>query len=266
MTHSRSISLPSRPHPSAADVEEQLCRLRSSDETSTSTLCNKLSGLKYLYECVDDYLQLPMRHSSDSEEALGASIRLLDLCNLTKEAFSQMRASVQDLESSLRRREADVSSKIGSYLICMKKVNKMVSKCLASFKKSQNKKCHETSATVSLLREVEEVSITMFESLFSSVFPAKETSKQNRWSLVFKSKQSKRVHEVSEGKVEEMQMDIEAIYKQKINMESDFSRIQGAQKCLMALDKNMQQCEEDLECLYRSLIKTRVSILNVLNQ
>ena len=139
----------------------------------------------------------------------------------------------------------------------------MVSKCLASFKKSQNKKCHETSATVSLLREVEEVSITMFESLFSSVFPAKETSKQNRWSLVFKSKQSKRVHEVSEGKVEEMQIDIEAIYKQKINMQSDFSRIQGA---LKALDKNMQQCEEDLECLHRSLIKTRVTILNVLNQ
>ena len=264
MSHSRSISLPSRPHPSAEDVQEHLCRLRSSDETSTSTLCNKLSGLKDLYECVDDFLQLPMRHSSDSEEALGASIRLLDLCNLTKEAFSQMRASVQDLESSLRRREADVSSKIGSYLICMKKVNKMVSKSLATFKKSQNKKCNETSATVSLLREVEEVSITMFESLFSSVFPAKETSNQNRWSLVFKSKQSKRVH--VEGKVEEMQMDIEAIYKQKINLQSDFSRIQGAQKCLMALDKNMQQCEEDLECLYRSLIKTRVSILNVLNQ
>ncbi|KAL1814954.1 hypothetical protein ACET3Z_017528 [Daucus carota] len=263
MSHSRSISLPSRPHPSAADVKEQLCRLRSSDDTSTSSLCNKLSGLKDLYECVDDFFQLPVRHC-DSEEALGASIRLLDLCNLTKEAFSQMRASVQDLESSLRRREADVSSKIGSYLMCMKKVNKLVSKSLATFKKSQNKKCNETSATVSLLREVEEVSITMFESLFSSVFPAMETSKQNRWSFVFKSKQSKRVHE--EGKVEEMQMDIEAIYKQKINLQSDFSRIQGAQKCLMALDKNMQQCEEDLECLYRSLIKTRVSILNVLNQ
>ncbi|WOG99806.1 hypothetical protein DCAR_0519162 [Daucus carota subsp. sativus] len=261
MTHSRSISLPSRPHPSAADVEEQLCRLRSSDETSTSSLCNKLSGLKDLYECVDDFLQLPMRHSSNSEEALAASIRLLDLYNLTKEAFSQMRASVQDLESSLRRREADVSSKIGSYLICMKKVNKLVSKSLATFKKSQNKKCNETSATVSLLREVEEVSIMMFESLFSSIFPAKETSKQNRWSLVFKSKQSKLVHDVSER-----QMDFEAIYKQKINLQSDFSIIQGAQKCLMALDKNMQQCEEDLECLYRSLIKTRVSILNVINQ
>ncbi|KAK1351712.1 DUF241 domain-containing protein [Heracleum sosnowskyi] len=236
MSHSRSISLPSRPHPSAADVEDHLCRLRSSDATSTSSLCNKLSGLKDLYICVDDLLQLPVMHSSDSEEVLGASIRLLDLCNLTKDAFSQMRASVQDLESSLRRREADVSSKVARHLICMKKINKMVSKSLASFKKSQNKKCKETSAIVSLLKEVEEVSLTIFESLFSSVFPVKETSKQNRWSLVFKSTQSKRVHEVSE------------------------------QNYLMALDTNMQRCEEDLECLFRSLIKTRVSILNVLNQ
>ncbi|KAK1400349.1 DUF241 domain-containing protein [Heracleum sosnowskyi] len=236
MSHTRSISLPSRPHPSAADVQEHLCRLRSSDATSTSSLCNKLNGLKDLYECMDGFLQLPVMHSSDSEEVLGASIRLLDLCNLTKDAFSQMRASVQDLESSLRRREADVSSKVARHLICMKKINKMVSRSLASFKKSQNKKCKETTATVSLLREVEEASITIFESLFSSVFPAKESSKQTRWSLVFKSTQSKRVHEVSE------------------------------QDYLMALDTNMQHCEEDLECLFRSLIKTRVSILNVLNQ
>ncbi|KAL8150053.1 hypothetical protein AgCh_006892 [Apium graveolens] len=155
MSHSRSISLPSRPHPSAEDVEEQLCRLRSSDATSTSSLCTKLSGLKYLYECLDDFLKFPSVLTNGSEEVLGASIRLLDLCNLTKDAFSQIRASVQDLESSLRRREADVSSKVGRYLICLKIVNKMVSKSLASFKKSQNKKCKETSAIVSLLREVE---------------------------------------------------------------------------------------------------------------
>ncbi|XP_074364226.1 uncharacterized protein LOC141705051 [Apium graveolens] len=236
MSHSRSISLPSRPHPSAEDVGEHLCRLRSSDATSTSSLCTKLSGLKDLYECLDDFLKLPNVHSNDSEEVLGASIRLLDLCNLTKDAFSQMRASVQDLESSLRRREADVSCKVGRYLICMKKVNKMISKSLASFKKSQNKKCKETSAIVSLLREVEVVSITIFESLFSSLVPAKEASKQNRWSLAFKSTQSKHVHEVSDL------------------------------KCLRELNTNMQHCEEDLECVFRCLIKTRVSILNFSNR
>lgn len=51
--------------------------------------------------------------------------------------------------------------------------------------------------------------------------------------------------------------------KQNINMQSDFSRIKETHKCLIALDMNLQQCEEDLDCLFRSLIKCRVSILNV---
>lgn len=51
-------------------------------------------------------------------------------------------------------------------------------------------------------------------------------------------------------------MNLEALYKQKINMQSDFSKIHETQKCLTALDMNMQQFEEDLDCLFRSLINT----------
>ena len=140
----------------------------------------------------------------------------------------------------------------------------MVSKCLYNLKKSQNRKSNQTSTVVILLRELEEVSATMFQSLFSSTVP----SKQNLWSMAFKSTQSKRVHGVSEGNTNEaqnMQMDIKAIYKQKIDMQSDSLMIQEIQKGLMALDMNLQQCEEDLDCIFRSLIKTRVSILNALN-
>ena len=267
MNHSRSISLPSRPHPSVANVEEHLCRVRSSNAASTSSLCNKLTGLGDLFGCLDDLLQLQTVQSCDSEVVLGASIRLLDLCNSAKDAFSQIRASGQDLESALRRREADVSSKVGNYLICVKKVNKMVSKSFVDFKKSQDKKSNESSAILRVLKEVEEVSVSVFESLFSSVFPAKETSKQKRWSMVFKSTQSKRVHEASkDNEVQKIHLNLQALYQQKRNTQSDLLRIQETQKCLMALDMNMQQVEEDLDCIYRSLIKTRVSILNVVNQ
>ncbi|KAK1400347.1 hypothetical protein POM88_010210 [Heracleum sosnowskyi] len=89
----------------------------------------------------------------------------------------------------------------------------------------------------------------VFESLFSSVFPAKETSKQNRWPVVFKPT---RVHGASEdnfNQAQKMQIDLEALFKQKINFQTDFTRIQQTQKCLIALDMNRQQCEEDLECL-----------------
>ncbi|WOG97732.1 hypothetical protein DCAR_0417073 [Daucus carota subsp. sativus] len=259
MNHSRSISLPSRPHPSVEVVEEQLCRVRSSNAASTSSFCNKLTGLNELFECLDDLLQSQTMQSSDSEDVLRASIRLLELCNSTKDAFSLMRSSVQNLESSLRRREADVSSKVGNYLICVKKVNKMVSKSFTNFKKSHDKN-RDSPAILSLLKQVEEVSITVFESLFSSVFPA--TSKQNKWSMVFKSTQSKHLHKDNNNQVDKIQLNLEALYQQKRNSQSDLLRIQETQKCLMGLDMNMQQVEEDLNSLYRSLIKTRVSILN----
>ena len=272
--HSRSISLPSTSHPLIATVEEHLCRLRTTEETSSSTVskCNKLSALQDLYECVEDLLLLPAAqqdHLSCGEDTLCGSIRLLDLCSTSKDALSHMRASVQDLESSLRRRETDVSSKIGSYLICKKKANKMVSKCFSSSKKSKINQSIETPGTPSLLREVEEVSITVFESIFSSICPAKETSKQNRWSKVFKSTQSKRVHceeerEQNINQVQKLDMALEALTK-KASKTSDIMGTQDVQKCLTALDMSMQECEEKLDCLVRSLIKTRVSILNVLN-
>lgn len=174
--HSRSISLPSRSHPFTASVEEHLCRLRTTED---------------LYECVENLLQSPATqqdHFSCGEDILGGSIRLLDLCSTSRDAISQMRTSVQDLESSLRRKETDVSSKARSYIIFTRKAYKTISKCFSSSKKLKINKNIETPAIVSLLREVEEVSITVFESIFSSICPAKETSKQNRWSMVFKSR------------------------------------------------------------------------------
>ncbi|KAJ6953363.1 hypothetical protein NC652_005155 [Populus alba x Populus x berolinensis] len=51
----------------AQSVKWQLERLRSSQETSSST-CPKLSGLESLSQCVDDLLRLPLTHQALSNE------------------------------------------------------------------------------------------------------------------------------------------------------------------------------------------------------
>lgn len=142
----------------------------------------------------------------------------------------------------------------------------MVSKCFASSKKSKINKSIETPAIVSLLREVEEVSATVFESIFSSICPAQETSKKCRWSMVFKSTQSKRVH-CKDDRVENINQvqKMDMALNKKSSKPSDIMGIHEVQKCLIALDMNMRECEEKLDCLVRLLIKARVSILNVLN-
>ncbi|KAJ6938247.1 hypothetical protein NC651_004840 [Populus alba x Populus x berolinensis] len=59
----RSLIIPSL----AQSVKWQMERLRSSQETSSST-CPKLSGLESLSQCVDDLLRLPLTHQALSNE------------------------------------------------------------------------------------------------------------------------------------------------------------------------------------------------------
>lgn len=114
-SHARSISLPSSSHPLITNVEEHLRRLNSSGDASSSShtlACQKLDGLKNLYECVDDVLQLPLsqqvlyheRSGKWEEEVLDGSLLLLDVCGSVRDIYLQKEESIQEVESSLRRK------------------------------------------------------------------------------------------------------------------------------------------------------------------
>ncbi|KAL2935795.1 Glutamate--tRNA ligase [Bienertia sinuspersici] len=98
--HTRSLSFPSKPHPIAYQLDEHLCRLRSSQDAS---LTNKLTGLNDLYTCVDEFLQLPLNQNTLSE-MLDGSLRLLDICATSRDALAQSKERLQDIQSVLRRR------------------------------------------------------------------------------------------------------------------------------------------------------------------
>ncbi|KAL5780842.1 hypothetical protein ACOSQ2_011579 [Xanthoceras sorbifolium] len=143
--HVRSISLPSRTHPLTSSVEDQLNRLSTSQATSSSSfsssVCQKLRGLRDLYENVDGLLQLPLtqqalsheQHRKKVEEILDGSLRLVDVCGTTRDLFSQIKECVQELESSLRRKRGDGSNladQVSAYMISKKKLSKSIGSCL----------------------------------------------------------------------------------------------------------------------------------------
>ncbi|KAK9944337.1 hypothetical protein M0R45_009910 [Rubus argutus] len=115
--HTRSNSFPSRPHPLFQEVDEHLCRLRSTEATSTSSssISHKLYDLQDLHDCVDRLLQLPLtqqslaqeKHEKWASEILDGSVRLLDVCNSAKDALVQIKESMQDLQSIIRRKRGD---------------------------------------------------------------------------------------------------------------------------------------------------------------
>ncbi|GAA0143706.1 hypothetical protein LIER_42777 [Lithospermum erythrorhizon] len=115
-SHIRSISLPSRSHPTIFQIEEELNKLKTW-ESSTSTPSNGLCLLVELYKSMDDLLNLPQtiqvfskyQNTKFLDELLECPVKFLDICGITRDVLTQFKKNVIDLQSSLRRRKGDLS-------------------------------------------------------------------------------------------------------------------------------------------------------------
>ncbi|KAL0560918.1 hypothetical protein IC582_001335 [Cucumis melo] len=269
--HIRSNSLPSKPHPVVAEVNEHLCRLQGSEATSSSsTLCQKLDGLQDLHDCIDKLLLLPLTHQAlidnkSVDDLLEGSLKILDVCALAKDVLSQMKESAHELECALRRRK-DCMVDIQKYLNSRKMMKKTINKALKGMEKTSSQKGDESSEIVRLLKEAETVTYNSIESLLSFVAGPKLPSKMSKWSLVSMLMQPKRVackDDSTDGNEIEI---VDAALNSITNHKFDFlAQGEDVQNSLRKLELCIHDIEEDLDSLYRHLIKNRVSFLNILN-
>ncbi|PON61502.1 hypothetical protein TorRG33x02_281500 [Trema orientale] len=274
--HVRSNSLPSQSHPVIEECNDRLIRLgEASDSTSSSSIAQKLRGLEDLHLHVEKLFQLPLtqqafvqgRQEKWVDQLVDGSLRLLDICSTAKDAVLHTKECAREIQSIMRRK-VSLEGEIRKYSASRKVVKKAIQKALASLKGFESKgsfspsnKDNEITALVSLLREVEAVTLSAFESLLSFISGPKAHYKLGGWSLVSKLVQGKKV-----GCDEEV-----------VN---EFAKVDAALHCLMSHEinkadqamlelQNLELCvqdfEERLESLFRRLIKTRVSLLNILN-
>ncbi|KAF4364708.1 hypothetical protein G4B88_028631 [Cannabis sativa] len=206
----RSISLPTRPHPSTTRIEQQLHKIQALEfEVATSSSSSFFKGLLFeleeLYECVDDLLQMGStqqvlsqnQHEKSLEDLLEASLRLLDLCGITRDVLLQTKQHVGALQSTLRRRKGDpiMEINITTYNCFRKKMKKEVKKL--TFAMKQVSKKFESSQTQILseendhlcavmraLRQVCAMNSSIFQSLF--MYLIMTPNKVSKWSLVSK--------------------------------------------------------------------------------
>ncbi|KDP31961.1 hypothetical protein JCGZ_12422 [Jatropha curcas] len=273
--HLRANSLPSTSHPLSGRIEEQLYKLKTSH---SSSIALKLACLNELYECVGDFLQLPHTQQTLSrehqkqyvEEALNESLGLLDICSVTRDFLLQMRERVQGLESSVRRTRGGESclNEIDTYMVSRKKLTKVICKYLRNLKRSE-KNCRKTTladysdSVITTLKGAEEISLTVFESILYFTMQSKAKSKPSGWSIVTKLLQSKHLSCKDEVEANEMEMmDAELLV---LKSSKNINQLQNVLKGLEAMESNLQEAGEELECVYRKLVKTRVSLLNILN-
>ncbi|KAF3544434.1 hypothetical protein DY000_02009882 [Brassica cretica] len=247
--HVRSNSFPSRQHPQAAHVDEQLNRLRSSEtasSSSSSSIRQRLSNLQDLHDSLDKMLRLSITQQTLSQEQvemiLDGSIKILDLCNVSKDGLSQMKESLKEIRSILRRKRGDLSAEIKKYLASRKFLKKSFQKVLKNLKTGQNK----NKESLAVFREAEAVTVSLFESMFSFISRPKSCGK---WSLVSKMmSQNKAACEANEF----TRVDLEFQSEKSLKIED-----------VQNLDSCIQDLEDGIESLSKSLIKYRVSVLNI---
>ncbi|KAK0583005.1 hypothetical protein LWI29_032262 [Acer saccharum] len=273
--HIRSNSLPSRPHPITSEVDQRLSRLSSFQATSTSSsssssICHEINGLQDLHGCVDKLLQLPLvqqalgqeQQKKLVDELLDGSLWILDVSSIAKDALLQTKECVQGLSSVLRRRRGEeISREVKKYLTSRKAVKKTIRKALKGMENKCSSKTNEEHETITMLREVEASTFAVFESLLSLISGPKTSSKSG-WSLVSKLIHSKRIA------CEEEESDMNEFVKvdaQLSTLTSKSDNIICVQNQLKALESSIRDLEEGIECLSRHLIKSRVSLLNILN-
>uniref|UniRef100_A0A2N9GPJ1 Uncharacterized protein n=1 Tax=Fagus sylvatica TaxID=28930 RepID=A0A2N9GPJ1_FAGSY len=122
---------------------------------------------------------------------------------------------------------------------------------------------------VSMLKELEAVTLMVIESLLTFIAGSKLQSKSSSWFVVSKLVHPKRIacegEETDANEFEKVDAVLQSLISHKTR-KSDYSmHIQNVQNWMGQLESSIQDVEEVLECLSRRLVKTRVSFLNILN-
>ncbi|CAN1122195.1 hypothetical protein LINPERPRIM_LOCUS2630 [Linum perenne] len=150
----RSVSLPSRSHPTTVKIDEELNKLRTFDVTSTSgsssSICNALSCLGEVYNCLEELFNMSLTQEALArslngkclDELMDGSVKLLDTCEVSKDVMSKLKEEVAALQSAIRRRrkgsvDGSFESSVSSYVSLRKKARKDAKKLASSLKQME---------------------------------------------------------------------------------------------------------------------------------
>ncbi|KAK6121517.1 hypothetical protein DH2020_044728 [Rehmannia glutinosa] len=277
LSHTRSSSLPSRSHPLIPQFNEHLQRLNSNNNNSTSSslssITKKLQNLENLHNCIDDLLLLPHTHQVFArechekwvEEILDGYLGLVDACATAKDFIVHTKEYVLNLLSVLRRRRDNSDDHLSVFVSSRKMTKKMIQKSLRNISSFKNKPCivaldkdQETIAIISMLKEAESITLELIEALLLSIAGIKGHSRPRGWALV------SRLLKINSKDTTLEFAELDATLCKIVSFRT--SKCDILQNQLRDMDEIIRVVEETLECLFKRLIKSRVSLLNMLSQ
>ncbi|ESW29961.1 hypothetical protein PHAVU_002G113300 [Phaseolus vulgaris] len=285
MYHVRSNSFPSASHPSSIRIEEELSKMRTWEATSTSTsesIGTGLSFLEDLFICLEDLLNMASaqkvisNHQGEKcmEEVLDGSVRVLDICGITRNTLSQVKENVQALHSALRRRKGDssIEKSVAEYNLFTRKMKKSAKKLISSLKQMESKfgaspmlnQDQDSDAVIRVLREVITMNMSIFQTLLSYLALPASKAKPTKWLMVAKLMQKRVIScEENSQNFNELQC-VEGSLSTLLSEGTNVLKMQAVREGLEALENAIENIENGLERMFRRLVRTRANLLNIM--
>ncbi|KAK7309395.1 hypothetical protein RJT34_06086 [Clitoria ternatea] len=292
----RSMSLPTRSHPSTIRIEEELNKLKTWEGSSASSSSKVeriffgLSCLAELYKGIQDLLKLPLTQQALShhhnekwlDELLDYPVRFLDTLGETRDAIMLMKGNVRELQSALRRRKVGdlvVESHVSAYWSLRRNTRKECTKSLL-FLKQKNGSFGVSPpldlndhlyAVVRVLREASVITNSIFQSLVAFLSSPILKSKINKWAFVSRLMRKGVLQcNIEQENINELEKVDLALCRMVMdssasNKDFEVENIHSAHKELEAVVVVIEGLENGLDCLFRHLINTRVSFLNIIS-
>ncbi|CAN8257767.1 unnamed protein product [Cochlearia groenlandica] len=279
--HIRSISLPSRSHPTTLAIEESLDKLHITMNTTTMTssdpVYSGLVGLEELYERTEDFLKMGSTQSVLSfhnekknikrefmEDMLDGSLKLMDTCNVTRDLMVETQEQVLGLRSCVRRRKNKKGIDFSSYVEFRKNMKKQVKKLLGFLKNIsiglviKDHDCCDVHflAVVYTMTRVVSMTVCVLKS-FLEFLSGRQQGKDIKSKLALVLMNKKFHNDVIENMFESVDTAISR---------DSCSNYEDLNKKLEELEVWIRMFEKSLEGLFRGLIRTRASLLNIISQ
>lgn len=258
----------------------------SSSSSSSAWLCSGLAQLKSVHDSLDDLLLLPQTketlHSGGESEQLIEKfledfLHFVDIYGMFQSLVLSLKEEHLAAQVAVRKRD---DSKIQIYLYTLKKMSKEITKLISSLQRRHQQ--HSNVPKISsdaitevtgIIREVIEVTVSVSVALFSGLSVSLASTflshrKSSRITLMGGGGKQKKNVVVSTTDCQGLEEFAQIwLFRSLWNLrKKDDEELKLTTKRMYEIEDCIRGIEIGSEKAFRSLINTRVSLLNVLTQ